>query len=124
MLDSRGGAFADELEKSDNFIPTSISKEENPATWARQGFLSIDEIYRIVQELAEPVKVEICNSESTVSAQDYLVHSRQAPDIEVEEMGEDLDVPDCEFEEEGDAEGSETNSVDKTQLTNHFHARI
>uniref|UniRef100_A0A803PYM0 Uncharacterized protein n=1 Tax=Cannabis sativa TaxID=3483 RepID=A0A803PYM0_CANSA len=39
---------------------------------------------------------------------------------EVEEMGEDFEVPDYNSEEEWDVEGSETNSVDNTQLNEPF----
>uniref|UniRef100_A0A803NIH5 Uncharacterized protein n=1 Tax=Cannabis sativa TaxID=3483 RepID=A0A803NIH5_CANSA len=102
---SKGGAFADELEKSDSFIPTSISEEEVPDARAiRQGSLSTDEIDRMVQELAEAGTIEIRDSKSTVSAQEYLTHSRHAPDIEVEEIREDFEVPDRESEEEENAE--------------------
>uniref|UniRef100_A0A803PUM9 Transposase (putative) gypsy type domain-containing protein n=1 Tax=Cannabis sativa TaxID=3483 RepID=A0A803PUM9_CANSA len=59
MLDSGGGAFADELERSDSFIPTSISKEEAPTARICQGSLSANEIDRMLQELVEPVTVEI-----------------------------------------------------------------
>uniref|UniRef100_A0A803NLK4 Uncharacterized protein n=1 Tax=Cannabis sativa TaxID=3483 RepID=A0A803NLK4_CANSA len=92
MLDSTGAAFVDELERSDSFIPTSISEEETTATRARQGSLSTNKIDRMVQELAELAMVKIRDRESTVSGQDYLVHSRHAPDIEVEKMGEDFEM--------------------------------
>uniref|UniRef100_A0A803NRT1 Uncharacterized protein n=1 Tax=Cannabis sativa TaxID=3483 RepID=A0A803NRT1_CANSA len=60
MLDSGGGAFADELDKSDIFIPTSIFEEEVRVDRAMHlGSLSTDEIDRMVQELAEPGTIEI-----------------------------------------------------------------
>uniref|UniRef100_A0A803PT63 Uncharacterized protein n=1 Tax=Cannabis sativa TaxID=3483 RepID=A0A803PT63_CANSA len=61
--------------------------------------------------------------ESTVSAQDYLIHSRHALNIKVEEMGEDFEVPDHDFEEGGDADGSETDSVENTQLNEPFSCK-
>uniref|UniRef100_A0A803Q859 Uncharacterized protein n=1 Tax=Cannabis sativa TaxID=3483 RepID=A0A803Q859_CANSA len=94
ILDSGGGAFADEVEKRDSFIPTSISKEE---------------------EFAEPVTIEIRDSKSTVCAREYLSHLRHAPNIEVEET-EDYEVPHREEEEGDGAKGSETDSVDDDQL--------
>uniref|UniRef100_A0A803PBM8 Uncharacterized protein n=1 Tax=Cannabis sativa TaxID=3483 RepID=A0A803PBM8_CANSA len=121
MLDSRGGAFADELDKSDNFIPASIFEEEVPAAKAATlGPLSSKEIERMVQKLVEPGTIEIRNTQSTVSSRVDLVHSKHAPDIEAEEMGEDWEVPDRESGEEEDVEVSKTDSVDNTQLNKPF----
>uniref|UniRef100_A0A803QQE1 Uncharacterized protein n=1 Tax=Cannabis sativa TaxID=3483 RepID=A0A803QQE1_CANSA len=121
MLDSGGGAFADEQNKSDNFIPASISDEEVPvAKAANLGPLSSDKIERMVQELTEPGTIEIRDSEFTVSAREHLIHSRHAPDIEVEEMGEDWEVPDRELGEEDNVKGSKTDSVDITELNEPF----
>ncbi|KAM6560626.1 hypothetical protein CsatA_029865 [Cannabis sativa] len=75
----------------------------------------------MVQELAEPGAIDIRDSESTVSARDYLIHSRHAPDVEVEETDDDWTTPARESgEEEEEAEGSGTDSVDDTQLNEPF----
>ncbi|KAM6547136.1 hypothetical protein CsatB_018812 [Cannabis sativa] len=59
--------------------------------------------------------------ESTVSARDYLIHTRHAPDIEVEEVEEEWTTPVRESgEEEEEAEGSGTDSVDDSQLNEPF----
>uniref|UniRef100_A0A803QNM0 Uncharacterized protein n=1 Tax=Cannabis sativa TaxID=3483 RepID=A0A803QNM0_CANSA len=121
MLDSGGGAFPDEQNKSASFIRTSISKEEvRVARDARLGSLSTNEIDMMVQELPKPGTIEIHDSESTVSAPKHLTHSRHVPDIEVKKMGEDWEVPDRESEEEENAEASETDSVDNAQLNEPF----
>ncbi|XP_060964095.1 uncharacterized protein LOC133033397 [Cannabis sativa] len=75
----------------------------------------------MVQELAEPGAIDIRYNESTVSARDYLIHSRHAPDVEVEETDEGWTGPVRESgEEEEEAEGSGTDSVDDTQLNEPF----
>uniref|UniRef100_A0A803Q220 Uncharacterized protein n=1 Tax=Cannabis sativa TaxID=3483 RepID=A0A803Q220_CANSA len=115
-LDSVGGAFTDEIERRDSFIPTSISKDEAPTPRIPQGLLSTNEIDKMVRELAERVMIEIHDSESTVSARDYLTHSRHAFDTEVEEIGQNFEVLDRDSEEEREVEGSETDSVETTFL--------
>ncbi|XP_060974555.1 uncharacterized protein LOC133039664 [Cannabis sativa] len=75
----------------------------------------------MVQELAEPGTIDIRDSESTVSACDYLIHTRHAPDIEVEEVEEEWTTPVRESgEEEEEAERSGTDSVDDSQLNEPF----
>uniref|UniRef100_A0A803QNJ7 Uncharacterized protein n=1 Tax=Cannabis sativa TaxID=3483 RepID=A0A803QNJ7_CANSA len=118
--DSGEGAFPDESKKSDSFIPTSMSEDEAPVARAREGSFSMNEIDKMVQELAELVTLEVRDSESTVSAQGYLVHTRLAPDTEVKEMGEDFKLPDCDMEDKTKGEGSETDSVDNAQLNEPF----
>ncbi|KAM6569790.1 hypothetical protein CsatB_017775 [Cannabis sativa] len=60
-------------------------------------------------------------NESTVSARDYLIHTRHAPDIEVEEVEEEWTTPVRESGgEEEEAEGSGTDSVDDSQLNEPF----
>uniref|UniRef100_A0A803PKW5 Uncharacterized protein n=1 Tax=Cannabis sativa TaxID=3483 RepID=A0A803PKW5_CANSA len=81
-------------DKEDSFIPASLSEEETPATkTATLGPLSSEDIERIFQELIEPGTIDIRDSESTVSAREHHVHSRHAPDIKVEETGEDWEIP-------------------------------
>ncbi|KAM6592641.1 hypothetical protein CsatA_000344 [Cannabis sativa] len=85
------------------------------------GPMSSVEIERMVQELAEPGTIDIRDSESTVSARDYLIHTRHAPDIEVEEAEEEWTTPVRESGgEEEEAEGSGTDSVDDSQLNEPF----
>ncbi|KAM6548598.1 hypothetical protein CsatB_020274 [Cannabis sativa] len=74
----------------------------------------------MVQELAEPGTIAIRDSESTVSTHEHLVHSRHAPDAEVKEISEDWEAPDREVDEEEDAEGSGTDSVDNPQMNEPF----
>ncbi|XP_060969870.1 uncharacterized protein LOC133037073 [Cannabis sativa] len=75
----------------------------------------------MVQELAEPGTIDIRDSESTVSARNYLIHTRHAPDIEVEEVEEEWTTPVRESGgEEEEAEGSGTDSVDDSQLNEPF----
>uniref|UniRef100_A0A803Q2J7 Uncharacterized protein n=1 Tax=Cannabis sativa TaxID=3483 RepID=A0A803Q2J7_CANSA len=98
------GAFADESRKSDSFIPTSLSKDETPRARAREGSLSTDERDRMVQELPEPIFLEVRDSGSTVSAQGNFAYPQIAPNVEVEEMGEDFELPDCEGGDEADVQ--------------------
>uniref|UniRef100_A0A803NLW3 Uncharacterized protein n=1 Tax=Cannabis sativa TaxID=3483 RepID=A0A803NLW3_CANSA len=109
MYDSREGAFANESHKSNSFIPTSLSKDKTPMDRAQEGSLSTGEIDRMVEELVELVTLEVQDSESTVSAQGNFAYPRIAPDVEVEEMGEDFELSDHEVED--DAEGRPTRSV-------------
>ncbi|XP_060961147.1 uncharacterized protein LOC133031659 [Cannabis sativa] len=75
----------------------------------------------MVRELTEPGAIDIRDSESTVSARDYLIRTRQAPDIEVEEVEEGWTTPVRESGgEEEEAEGSGTDSVDDSQLNEPF----
>ncbi|KAM6587886.1 hypothetical protein CsatA_010491 [Cannabis sativa] len=83
--------------------------------------MSSVEIEKMVRELTEPGAIDIRDSESTVSARDYLIHTRQAPDIEVEEVEEGWTTPARESGgEEEEAEGSGTDSVDDSQLNEPF----
>ncbi|KAM6542940.1 hypothetical protein CsatB_007387 [Cannabis sativa] len=83
--------------------------------------MSSVEIEKMVQELTEPGAIDIRDSESTVSARDYLIRTRQAPDIEVEEVEEGWTTPVRESGgEEEEAEGSGTDSVDDSQLNEPF----
>uniref|UniRef100_A0A803PB04 Uncharacterized protein n=1 Tax=Cannabis sativa TaxID=3483 RepID=A0A803PB04_CANSA len=87
IFESKGGAFVDDPQKSVRFIPTSMSKDEGPTHVDRQDSLSTSQIGRMVQELEEPIDIEIRESESTVSTQGSFIHPRAALDVEVEEMG-------------------------------------
>ncbi|XP_060969657.1 uncharacterized protein LOC133036903 [Cannabis sativa] len=122
VFGSGGDAFdGDQDHQEDSFIPTSISEEEVPATRdAELGPFSSTDIERMVQELAEPGTIEIRDSESTVLERDHPVHSRHTPDVKVEEMDDDSMAPVRESDEEEDAEGSGTDSVDNTQLDEPF----
>uniref|UniRef100_A0A803NVW6 Transposase (putative) gypsy type domain-containing protein n=1 Tax=Cannabis sativa TaxID=3483 RepID=A0A803NVW6_CANSA len=71
----------------------------------------------MVQELAEPITLDMQDSESTVYS---FAYSRIAPDVEVEEMGVDIKLPDCEVEDDADDEGSETDLVDNAELDEPF----
>ncbi|XP_060965999.1 uncharacterized protein LOC133034697 [Cannabis sativa] len=85
------------------------------------GPMSSVEIEKMVRELTEPGAIDIRDSESTVSARDYLIRTRQAPDIEVEEVEEGWTTPARESGgEEEEAEGSGTDSVDDSQLNEPF----
>ncbi|KAM6568699.1 hypothetical protein CsatB_016684 [Cannabis sativa] len=120
QLGSGGRAFDGESsQERDSFLPTDISEME--AAEIELGPMSSVDIERMVQELAEPGTIDIRDSESTVSARDYLIHTRHAPDIEVEEVEEEWTTPIRESgEEEEEAEGSGTDSVDDSQLNEPF----
>ncbi|KAM6567068.1 hypothetical protein CsatA_026196 [Cannabis sativa] len=120
QLGSGGRAFDGESsQERDSFLPTDISEME--AAEIELGPMSSVDIERMVQELAEPGTIDIRDSESTVSARDYLIHTRHAPDIEVEEVEEEWTTPVRESgEEEEEAEGSGTDSVDDSQLNEPF----
>ncbi|KAM6579736.1 hypothetical protein CsatA_003510 [Cannabis sativa] len=120
QLGSGGRAFDGESsQERDSFLPTDISEME--AAEIELGPMSSVDIERMVQELAEPGTIDIRDSESTVSARDYLIHTRHAPDIEVEEVEEEWTTPVRESgEEEEEAEGSRTDSVDDSQLNEPF----
>ncbi|KAM6567287.1 hypothetical protein CsatA_026415 [Cannabis sativa] len=120
QLGSGGRAFDGESDQErDNFLPTDISEME--AAEIELGPMSSVDIERMVQELAEPGTIDIRDSESTVSARDYLIHTRHAPDIEVEEVEEEWTTPVRESGgEEEEAEGSGTDSVDDSQLNEPF----
>ncbi|KAM6577242.1 hypothetical protein CsatB_029079 [Cannabis sativa] len=123
LLGSGGNAFEGDVDQEgDSFIPTSISEEEiAPSVGIELGLMSSADIERMVQELAELEAIDIRDSESTVSARDYLIHSRHALDVEVEETDDDWTAPTRESgEEEEQAEGSGTDSVDDTQLNEPF----
>ncbi|KAM6559948.1 hypothetical protein CsatA_029187 [Cannabis sativa] len=120
QLGSGGRAFDGESsQERDSFLPTDISEIE--AAEIELGPMSSVDIERMVQELAEPGTIDIRDSESTVSARDYLIHTRHALDIEVEEVEEEWTTPVRESgEEEEEAEGSGTDSVDDSQLNEPF----
>ncbi|KAM6566014.1 hypothetical protein CsatA_025142 [Cannabis sativa] len=120
LLGSGGRAFDGESsQERDSFLPTDISDME--AAEIELGPMSSVDIERMVQELAEPGTIDIRDSESTVSARDYLIHTRHAPDVEVEEVEEEWTTPIRESgEEEEEAEGSGTDSVDDSQLNEPF----
>ncbi|KAM6574560.1 hypothetical protein CsatA_022887 [Cannabis sativa] len=120
QLGSGGRAFDGESsQERDSFLPTDISEME--AAEIELGPMSSVDIERMVQELAEPGTIDIRDSESTVSARDYLIHTRHAPDIEVELVEEEWTTPVRESgEEEEEAEGSGTDSVDDSQLNEPF----
>ncbi|KAM6563289.1 hypothetical protein CsatB_023287 [Cannabis sativa] len=120
QLGSGGRAFDGESsQERDSFLPTDISEME--AAEIELGPMSSVDIERMVQELAEPGTIDIRDSESTVSARDYLIHTRHAPDIEVEEVEEEWTTPVRESgEEEEEAEGSGTDSVDDSHLNEPF----
>uniref|UniRef100_A0A803QHI5 Uncharacterized protein n=1 Tax=Cannabis sativa TaxID=3483 RepID=A0A803QHI5_CANSA len=100
-----------------------MSKDEALVARAREGSLFANEIDRMVQELAEPMTVEVHDSEYTMSDQGYLLYSRHASDSEVEEMGEDFELPDHETEDDEEGEGIEIDSVDNAQLNEPFYCK-
>ncbi|KAM6562717.1 hypothetical protein CsatB_022715 [Cannabis sativa] len=120
QLGSGGRAFDGESDQErDSFLPTDISEME--AAEIELGPMSSVEIEKMVRELTEPGAIDIRDSESTVSARDYLIRTRQAPDIEVEEVEEGWTTPARESGgEEEEAEGSGTDSVDDSQLNEPF----
>ncbi|XP_030485323.2 uncharacterized protein LOC115701996 isoform X2 [Cannabis sativa] len=120
QLGSGGRAFDGESDQErDSFLPTDISEME--AAEIELGPMSSVEIEKMVRELTEPGAIDIRDSESTVSARDYLIRTRQAPDIEVEEVEEGWTTPVRESGgEEEEAEGSGTDSVDDSQLNEPF----
>ncbi|XP_060972339.1 uncharacterized protein LOC133038265 [Cannabis sativa] len=120
QLGSGGRAFDGESDQErDSFLPTDISEME--AAEIELGPMSSVEIEKMVRELTEPGAIDIRDSESTVSARDYLIRTRQVPDIEVEEVEEGWTTPVRESGgEEEEAEGSGTDSVDDSQLNEPF----
>ncbi|KAM6562812.1 hypothetical protein CsatB_022810 [Cannabis sativa] len=120
QLGSGGRAFDGESDQErDSFLPTDISEME--AAEIELGPMSSVEIEKMVRELTDPGAIDIRDSESTVSARDYLIRTRQAPDIEVEEVEEGWTTPARESGgEEEEAEGSGTDSVDDSQLNEPF----
>uniref|UniRef100_A0A803QRM5 Uncharacterized protein n=1 Tax=Cannabis sativa TaxID=3483 RepID=A0A803QRM5_CANSA len=63
LLDSKvfefdGGAFVDEPQKSDSFIPTSLSDDEVPTKVDSQASWSLGEIARMVKELEELMAIK------------------------------------------------------------------
>uniref|UniRef100_A0A803QBF7 Transposase (putative) gypsy type domain-containing protein n=1 Tax=Cannabis sativa TaxID=3483 RepID=A0A803QBF7_CANSA len=74
----------------------------------------------MVHELVELVTLEVQDSESTVFAQGSFAYLQIAPDVEVEEMGEDFKLPDREVEDSVGDEGNEIDSVDNAPLEKPF----
>uniref|UniRef100_A0A803NJ56 Uncharacterized protein n=1 Tax=Cannabis sativa TaxID=3483 RepID=A0A803NJ56_CANSA len=91
MPDFGGGAFADELEKSDSFIPTLIFEEEVPDARAmRHGSLSTDEIDRMGAEGSETNSVDDAQLNEPFSCEDPVSPTRLVLDPVHREIAEVL----------------------------------